>query len=117
MKRESDSLRVKQRGNKKQILDMLAASNSVEQHVYYNDSQTPEKIQSYANPTMGWTAEQESLQELWKTKSVEMGGVPRISVANTTVGSSNPNILRTVYLPNDKVGQLRSENDKLEATI
>ena len=117
MKRESDSLRVKQRGNKKQILDMLAASNSVEQHVYYNDSQTPEKIQSYANPTMGWTAEQESLQELWKTKSVEMGGVPRISIANTTAGSSNPNILRTVYLPNDKVGQLRSENDKLEATI
>ena len=51
---------------------MLAASNSVEQHVYYNDSQAPEKIQSYANPTMGWTAEQESLQELWKTKSVDM---------------------------------------------
>ena len=119
MKRESDTLRVKQRGNKKQILDLLAASNSVEQHVYYNDSQTPEKIQSYANPTMGWTAEQESLQELWKTKSVDMNksGVPRISIQNTTAGSTNPNILRTVYLPNEKVGQIRSENDKLESTI
>lgn len=87
--------------------------------MYYNDSQTPEKIQSYANPTMSWTAEQESLQEIWKTKSVDMNksGVPRISVANTTAGSSNPNILRTVYLPNEKVGQLRTENDKLEAAI
>lgn len=68
---------------------------------------------------MGWTAEQESLQELWKTKSVDMNksGVPRVSVANTTAGSSNPNILRTVYLPNEKVGQLRTENDKLEGAI
>ena len=87
--------------------------------MYYNDSQTPEKIQSFANPTMGWTAEQESLQELWKTKSVDMNksGVPRISVQNTTAGSSNPNILRTVYLPSEKVGALRQENDKFESQI
>ena len=119
MKRETDRLRVKQRGNKKQITDMLAASNSVEQHVYYNEAQNPEKIQSYANPTIGWSAEQESLQELYKGKQVDTknGAVPRISIANTTAGASNPNILRTVYLPNEKVGQIRSESDRLESTI
>ena len=68
---------------------------------------------------MGCTAEQESLQELWKTKSVDMNksGVPRISVQNTMTGSANPNILRTVYLPNEKVGQIRGENDRLESSI
>lgn len=60
---------------------MLATTNSVEQHVYYNQNQAPEKIQSYAKKTGAFNAEQESLKELWKSKTIEAGhGVPRVSV-------------------------------------
>ena len=37
LKKKCDTYRVKQRVNKRQILDMLAKSNSVEQHIYFND--------------------------------------------------------------------------------
>lgn len=37
MKRQCDTFRVKQRSNKRDIIDMLAKSNSVEQHIYYNE--------------------------------------------------------------------------------
>lgn len=40
---------------------MLAASNSVEQHIYCNEKQTPEMITSYAPKTLGWNAEQEKI--------------------------------------------------------
>jgi len=50
-------MRFKQTKNKKNILDMLSNSNSVEQHVYYNQQQAPEKIQSYAKKTNGLAAD------------------------------------------------------------
>ena len=34
-----------------------------------------------------------------------------------SVNKQNPNILRTVYMPNDKIGQIKSETDKLNAQI
>ena len=37
LKKKCDTYRVKQRVNKREILDMLAKSNSVEQHIYFND--------------------------------------------------------------------------------
>ena len=48
MKKQCDVYRVKQRVNKREILDMLAKSNSVEQHIYFNDRQEPEKISHFA---------------------------------------------------------------------
>lgn len=117
-KTQVDTLRVKQKQNKRQILDSLAASNSVEQHVYYDRNTAPEKIQSYAPKTMGWTAEKESLQELWKSKQVEVqGGVPRVSVQKAAQKAAQPNILRTVYLPNENVGKINKENDALNGQI
>lgn len=61
MKRQCDEMRLIQHKNKKDILDVLSTTNSVEQHVFYNKNEAPEKIQSYAKKTGGLNAEQESL--------------------------------------------------------
>jgi hypothetical protein len=44
MKFGGDRFRVKQQANKGQILALLESSNSVEQHVYYQKGESPEKI-------------------------------------------------------------------------
>jgi len=56
-KKQSDLYRVKQRVNKREILDMLAKNNSVEQHIYYNEGMEPEKISHFAPLSMGLLAE------------------------------------------------------------
>ena len=82
-KQDSDNLRVKQRADKKDILDMLARTNSVEQHVYYSENQAPEKINHFAPQTMEQAAEAQSLENLWRAKQAEpANGVPRVSVAS-----------------------------------
>jgi hypothetical protein len=99
-------------------LDKLASTNSVEQHVYYNHQQAPERIQSYAKKTGNFQAAQERNTELWKVKQIEEGkGVPRQAALQAQIAKSFPNILRTVHLPNEKVGQIRTEIDKLNFTI
>ena len=54
---------------------------------------------------------------LLKDKKVDMSksGVPRVNVANGTAPAvpSNPNILRMVYLPNEQVGKIKNDNDKI----
>ena len=47
MKYGGDALKAKQNQNKTQILALLENSNSVEQHVYYQKGESPEKIQQY----------------------------------------------------------------------
>jgi hypothetical protein len=44
MKDGGDLLRAKQQANKQVILGLLESSNSVEQHVYYQKGESPEKI-------------------------------------------------------------------------
>ena len=120
MKRQCDTFRVKQRVNKREILDMLAKSNSVEQHIYYNDKQEPEKISHYAPQSMALLAEQENMSDIWRGKQVDAAdeGKPRVTVASArSSASSQPNVLRTVYLPNEQVGQIQNENDRLNAQI
>ena len=120
-KKKSDLYRVKQRTNKREILDMLAKNNSVEQHIYYNDRQEPEKISHFAPMSMALLAEQEGMSGILRSaRSVEMGGagMPRVTVASSRGSeTSNPNVLRTVYLPNEQVGHLKSENDTLNRQI
>lgn len=53
MKDGGDNLRLKANMNKQQILELLESSNSVEQHVYYQKGETPEKIQQYYLGTKG----------------------------------------------------------------
>lgn len=86
---------------------MLAKSNSVEQHIYYNDKQQPEKISHFAPQSMALLAEQEAMSDIWRGKQVDMegNGVPRATVGSSRgAAGTQPNILRTVYLPNEKVG-------------
>ena len=56
MKQNCDFLRLKASANKTEVLDMLNGSNSVEQHVYFQKEQAPERIQSYAKSTLGYAA-------------------------------------------------------------
>ena len=79
-KREVDVLRVKQRKNKRDIQDALSSTNSVEQHVYYDKGQAPEKITSYAKKTMGAGRQQERLEELYLHKKVEVVQPSRVHV-------------------------------------
>ena len=53
MKDGGDLLRAKQQANKQVILGLLESSNSVEQHVYYQKGESPEKIQQYYLGTKG----------------------------------------------------------------
>ena len=121
-KRECDNLRIQSRQNKKQIVDMLAASNSVEQHIYYNENQAPEKIQSYASPgSVELQAQKQVMEGLLQNKKVDMtkSRVPSVQVANGHAPTvpGNPNVLRMVYLPNDKVGAIKNENDRIDQQI
>ena len=90
MKKDSDTFKVKQRATKRQILDLLHKSNSVEQHIYYNDGQQPEKISHFAPMSMNTLAEQEGMSEFLKPSnaqhSVDCAGqeaLPRVTVASS----------------------------------
>lgn len=133
VKKQTDTYRVKQRVNKREILDMLAKSNSVEQHIYYSDKQEPEKISHFAPQSMNNVAEQEKMSDIWRgttnADATSKNGVPRVdtegseAMPRVTVASarssqaSQPNILRTVYLPNEQVGQLKTNNEYLDRQI
>mgnify|MGYP001267218587 CR=1 FL=1 len=87
---------------------MLAKSNSVEQHIYYNDKQAPEKMSHFAPQSMNDLAEQENMSDIWrgqggvKTLETEGSEMPRVTIASARSSqASQPNILRTVYLPNE----------------
>ena len=63
-------------------------------------------------------AEQENMSDIWRgtgkveTEGSEAGTIPRVTVASARSSqASQPNILRTVYLPNEQVGQLKTSND------
>ena len=65
-------------------------------------------------------AEQENMSDIWRggaNKTLETDGseqMPRVTIASgRSSQASQPNVLRTVYLPNEKVGQMKSGNDHL----
>ena len=101
-------------------MDLLAKSNSVEQHIYYNDGQEPEKISHYAPMSMHMQAESEGMSQFMTERSVDSDGkkMPRVMVASSRGSDAQaPNVLRTVYLPNEQVGKIKNENDKLNDQI
>lgn len=129
VKKQTDTYRVKQRVNKREILDMLAKSNSVEQHIYYSDKQEPEKISHFAPQSMANLAEQENMSDIWRggatgvksavdTEGGSEAAMPRVTIASARSSqASQPNILRTVYLPNEQVGNLKTSNEQLNREI
>ena len=73
-------------------------------------------------------AEQENMSDIWRggaatgksafdTEGSE-ATMPRVTVASARSSqASQPNILRTVYLPNEQVGQLKTSNEQLNREI
>ena len=63
------------------------------------------------------------MSDIWRgtSKTVETEGseqMPRVTIASCRSSqASQPNVLRTVYLPNEKVGQMKSGNDHLNKQI
>jgi hypothetical protein len=53
MKFGGDRLKQKQSENKQKIFELLESSNSVEQHIYYQKGENPEKIQQYYQGVKG----------------------------------------------------------------
>lgn len=97
-------------------MDILAKSNSVEQHIYYNDGQEPEKISHFAPMSMQVQAEKEGMESFLNDKRVDAQG-KKVPLSNRSSQTTQPNILRTVYLPNEQVGQIKTDNDKLNSQI
>lgn len=108
-----DRLTAKQTTNKKQILNLLEQSNSVEQHIYYQKDESPEKIQQYylgvpAQNIVGGKATTAPLSK------------PRIEEIKSTLSfrsAKKPNILRTIYMPNYEVDQGREQVEILRKEI
>ena len=114
VKRETDQLRIKGKENRELIIQLLENNNAVEQHVYYQKDTVPEKIQSY------------SKQSLTKPVSLRapMGGASLRKTqddhrANPSIhyDYNTPNVLRTIYLPNDQSTHLRNEVEQLHSSI
>ena len=115
MKRKCDSLQFDQRTNKREILDILSATNSVEQHVYLSKDSAPEKIQAYAKKTNNILAKEEQERDLWKHKRVSTA--TGIAKAKVGLPTGQPNILRTVYMPNEQATSAQKEANKLNQQI
>ena len=93
---------------------MLEASNSVEQHIYYQKDESPEKIQQYylGVPAHNVVGGKNTTAPLSK---------PRIEEVKSTISSfksdKKPNILRTIYMPNYEVDEGREQVEILRKEI
>lgn len=108
-----EELKVKQSLNKKKILELLQSSNSVEQHVYYQKGENPEKIQQYYLETEG---PQITGGKTTKSSSIK----PKIEPVKSKIAiqpQKRPNILRTIYMPNYEVDEAKKQIQILRTEI
>lgn len=103
-------LKIKGKENRHTILELLEANNSVEQHVFYQKDGAPERIQSYSKKTLGkpLTSTEVNLRK----EIVDHKKHPTISY-----DYKQPNVLRTIHLPNDQLGQMKMEVEELHRQI
>lgn len=94
-------------------MDLLALNNSVEQHVQFISGSEPEKLQSFARASDGSNIHQRNkenigsgLNKAQRSKALDQAGID--------YEMRKPNILRTVYLENEDVSELRAELDKIQ---
>lgn len=112
MKEDSDLMKIKGKENRQMILQLLESTNSVEQHVFYHENNVPEKIQSYSKKTLGkplgttggYSTIQKSIEDHKKNPAIHYD-------------YKQPNVLRTVYLPNDQLGKIKQEVEQLHFQI
>ena len=70
----------------------------MEQHIYLDKNQQPQKLQSYAAKTNRKLAEEEQMRDVFKHKRVATGS----GMTRKTVGvPGEPNILRTIHMPSE----------------
>ena len=104
IKTQTDMLKIKGKENRQLIIELLEKNNAVEQHVYYQKDLPPEKIQSFSK---------QSLMKPSTRVTVGAGSTIRKTIEDHKQNPSinydmqTPNILRTIYLPNDQSQQLR----------
>ena len=111
MSDENNVLMMKQYENRNEIKDLLAINNSVEQHVHFSEGSSPERLLSYAKTHLGKNINQRDKENI-KGKINSPNDAPR---ANT--GFKTPNILRTVYLENEDIVELRKELAQIQNEI
>lgn len=113
-----DDLKLQQEINKQTILNLLEKSNSVEQHIYYQKDESPEKIQQFylGNGDQGIVGGKLATGPLTKPKIVE----PKNAVARNSLAykpTQKPNILRTIYMPNYEVDEGTEQIKTLRSTL
>jgi len=114
VKQQTDQLKIKGKENRELIIKLLESNNAVEQHVFYQKDSQPEKIQSYAKPSLGKPG---------STRAMTTGSTLRKTIEEHKQNPSihydypTPNVLRTIYLPNDQSTQMRSEVEQLHKEI
>lgn len=87
-------------------MDLLALNNSIEQHVHYYKGSEPDKFQTFARTSDG--------QNIFQR---EKENIPQKVNTGIDYSVKTPNILRTIYLENDDISNLRQEIEQiLQAT-
>ena len=111
IKQENDKLLSEEVENRKTIKDLLALNNSVEQHVHFSEGASPERLLSYSKNHMGQNTHQRD-KENFSENIVSPVDHPKVDHQYRT-----PNILRTVYLENSDLADLRKELETLQKEI
>jgi hypothetical protein len=112
MKEQTDALKVKGKENRELIIQLLENNNAVEQHVYYQKDAQPEKIQSYAKTSLVKSGASRIPGGSLRKTIEEHKSNPAIHYDYHT-----PNVLRTIYLPNDQSSHMRNEVETLHEQI
>jgi len=92
-------------------VDLLALNNSVEQHVHFSEGSSPERLLSYSKTHLGQNASQRD-KENFGGKINGQNDAPKKDLKFRT-----PNILRTVYLENSDIVDLRKELEGLQKEV
>lgn len=108
-----DALKQKKNQNKNKILQLLESSNSVEQHVYYQKGESPEKIQQYYMGVKG-----QGITGGKVTMAPELQpNLGEMKSSYKVMPDKKPNVLRTIYMPNYEVDNARDEIEVLRKEI
>lgn len=111
LKEENDNLLIKQGENSRAIKDLLALNNSVEQHVHFSEGAECNKLSSYVKTHKGNNIHQRDKENIKGIINCA-DDTPKVDHKFNT-----PNVIRTVYLENSDIVELRNELDQLQNQI
>jgi hypothetical protein len=91
-------------------LALLESSNSVEQHVYLQKGESPEKIQQYY-------LKEDGVVRGGKQSQVQQRIIKPVESTYKFEEKKRPNILRTIYMPNYEVDEAKKQIEELRREI